>query len=140
VIPIIEYKETDYEDMREFYFQVLYESRHFIPYTPTLKDGLFNDETRKNYIIRDGRIIAHLTLYKSDDETYTIGVAVLKDYYAQKLGSKMLDFAEKEMKKIGIKKIKASIHKDNWRSILLFIKKGYRIIDDTLDLILEKYI
>lgn len=135
---INKYEESDYQDMREFYFQILYESRHFLPYSTTLNQGFFNSPERLNYIIRDEKIIAHLTLSKVNDDVYSIGIAVLKEHYGKGLGGQMLDYAEQTLKEIGVKKIIASIHTDNWRSILLFIKHGYTVVNEDRNLCLEK--
>lgn len=132
------YNKSDYADMREFYFQILYESRHFLPYTPTMDKGLFNSPERHNFIIRDDKIIAHLTVFKINAGVFDVGVAVLQEHYGKGLGSQMLDYAETVVRNKGGNRIVATIHPDNWRSILLFVKRGYKIINEENNLKLEK--
>lgn len=132
------YKDSDFDDMREFYFQILYESRHFLPYTPAMNKGLFNSENRFNFIIRDKKIVAHLTVVRVNETVFNIGVAVLRDYYGRHLGSDMLDFADNFIQSKGGSLIEASIHTDNWRSILLFVKKHYKVVKEENNLWLEK--
>lgn len=136
--PIIEYTDAMFEEMREFYFQTLYESHHFLPYTPKMNQGYFNSRDRLKFVIKKEKIIAHLTLSPNTRDEFSIGVAVLKEFYGKGLGSRLLDFAEEISKEKGIKALRASVHFDNWRSLLLFVKHGYKVINDEGSLTLYK--
>lgn len=138
---ITEYKDEHYNLMREFYFQILYESRYFTPYTPTLDKGHFNDPNMIKFnIINDSRIIAHLSIQKHNDSIFSLGVAVLKEFENKKIGSLLVDFALLKIKELGGNVVKASINKDNWKSILLFVKKGFIVTEEKNVLFLEKEI
>ena len=133
------YNKKDYQEMREFYFQILYESRHFIPYTPTLDKGHFNSPQRTNFVVkREDKIVAHLTLFSDSEKLYEVGVAILKEHWGKGFGSVLLKYAEQNIKTNGAEKIVALIDPDNWRSILLFTKQGYKVVDEGKYLRLEK--
>jgi len=131
----------DFNDMKKFYFRVLCESPHFRPYSYDLRE--IKDEHRTSFVVRENKdIIAHLTFYNDErnPNIFIIGFAVLKEHYSKGLGSKMMEFGEDYIKKMGGDTIVGNIYKDNWRSILLMTKRGYRIISDVGMIRVEKKI
>lgn len=128
---IEEYQEEDLEKMKEFYAQILFESHHFVPYAPTLNKGKFNSPQLYKYNIKEGdNIIAHLGVRIINPDKFSIGLAILNDYCGQGIGSQLLKYALTIVKQKGGNQVIATIHKDNWKSLVLFIKHGFHVIKD----------
>jgi GNAT superfamily N-acetyltransferase len=131
---IVEYKDDDYNDFKDFYLQILFESHHFTPYDPkTLKEKLV-EEDRYSFIIRENdKIIAHVSIARMGDlkNALTFGFAVLKDYQRMGIGKKMMEFVFEFTKKLGYKHIIGTIHKNNYKSIIFNTKYGFNVIDDS---------
>lgn len=138
---IIKYTDDEYDNMKEFYSLVLFESHHFTPYHPSLKGGRFNEYDHKNFIVKDeGIIIAHVGIIKLTDfrDAYTFGMATLPSYQKCGLGKKMIDFTFDYVRKLGGMRIVAFTHRDNYKMIILGVKTGFRFFDDGVNLRIEK--
>lgn len=130
---IVEYKDEMYEQMNMFYYSVLYETHHFLPYTPGLHSGKFDSPDRTNLVIfNKEQIIAHGT-FVDNGNSIVVGVAVLRDWWSRGLGTQLIIDIIERTKILGKSDVIATIHMSNWRSILLFNKLGFVIEDEIGD-------
>jgi ribosomal protein S18 acetylase RimI-like enzyme len=59
-----------------------------------------------------------------------IGYAILKEYRGQGFGNILMEFLFERLKSHEIKTARATVFTNNWKSILLLYKFGFRVIDE----------
>lgn len=127
---IEEFKDEDLEKMKDFYHTILSETKFFIPYLHNLNGGRFNDPDRLKYVIKNKYIIAHLTLVKINEDNYSMGIAVLKEYSNIGLGKQLIGFGLNKIRQLGGKIALITIYAENWKSVILFSKFGFKFTEE----------
>ena len=85
-----------------------------------------NQKSNTNFhqwISSDGKNnVGYIRLLKDD-----VSIIVDQKFQNKGIGTKMLELMEKEARKIGLKKIKALVRKNNFSSEKIFLKNNYNV-------------
>jgi RimJ/RimL family protein N-acetyltransferase len=99
--------------------------------TLTFEDG------EVNYVLLDGEtIFGYMEYFYRDNGLATIGYGLLEEYQSKGFGTKMVEFLLAECKEKGMRSVRGSVEKINYKSILLLYKLGFRVIDDQGEIII----
>lgn len=101
-------------------------------------DKMFSDETRLCLLIeREGEVIGCAEVYKTIwPDVGEPAVAILDDYQGMGLGTLLVFLLALCSYKIGVKRFRAYIFKENLPALRIAMKLSHRIIDDYGDSIL----
>ncbi|HEX3076413.1 MAG TPA: GNAT family N-acetyltransferase [Lachnospiraceae bacterium] len=122
---------------------------------PTRQDAIHGIEEGKLYVARcDGAIAGTIILTHRPEEAYHQAkwafdsdysdvivihtFAVHPDYMKVGIGKALMDFAEQESRKQGMRAIRLDVYENNIPAIKLYEKSGYQYVD-TVDLGLSEY-
>ena len=92
--------------------------------------GATTNEFFKFSILVDGRIVGGLDIVKISNETFNIGIIIFKKYRNRGIATIAVRKAFVIAKKLGAKKVSGTNIKENFYSIKLVKKLGYKKIKD----------
>lgn len=139
-----EIEETDAKVFTEFKKQIAQETQNTLiyPEAPFLKVEL---EAKRLLEQKNNPYIYNLGVFDQDKmvgylnfrvpmaqhpwvkHVGSFGMMVLKDYWGQGIGQKLLKAMEQQADKLGISRIEATVRQDNQRALHLYLKNGYQI-------------
>lgn len=95
-----------------------------------LTSQIVNDGYEYYAIKKDDKIIAYTGLKPEKEKMFLSKLYVLKDFRGQKLSSQLLEKVYSRAKECKLNKVYLTVNKNNKSSIDIYLKKGFKFIDE----------
>lgn len=122
-----------WKEFRKYAEQQLKESSSFRPYL-FKENAEFNpSENEFHYLVLDGDTVYGYFFIEVNGGTADIGYGVLDCYKGSGWGTRMVEYLLERARSMRVQMIEATADVDNYRSILLLYKFGFRVYKETTD-------